>query len=376
MLRFKIVAPRRLYHILPDRIKQMKQPADRKIPYGIRNMLMRASAVLTSMAIVCSCLCACSARGQGTVPVSRTGLYFDTVVTVTLYDYDGSSGPVLDECMEMCEHYESLFSATKEGSDIWNINHAEGATVSVDKATADLIRIALDHSDKSDGVLDLTAGALCDLWDISGNAASDHPSVPDQAAIDEALSHTGYQYVKTDGTQITVTDPDARINLGFIAKGYVADNLAEALRARGVRSALIDLGGNIAVIGTKPDGAQFHVGIQRPFADRGESIASVSVPDGMSVVSSGTYERFYTADDHIYHHIIDMKKGYPSDNEVIGVTVISNSSVDADALSTECLLLGASQGMKLIEDLDGAEAMFIASDYSLTYSSGWDSFTP
>lgn len=361
-----------------------------KFIYGMRRML--TAIVLSSIlgAAICACAGPSGIRaGSGdSVPVSRTGLYFDTVVTVTLYDYDGSSAPILDECMEMCERYESLYSPTLEGSDVWRINHSEGSPVSVDAETVSLIREAVSYCNASDGVLDLTVGGLCDLWNIDGQAGSDSPVVPGEDDIKEALSHIDYRQVSidgfsrtcdaadNDGLTVKLGDPDSRITLGFIAKGYIADRLADYLRDAGVKSALIDLGGNIEVIGSKPDGDNFRIGIQKPFSDRGESISSVSVPDGMSVVSSGTYERFFTSDGHIYHHILDTKTGYPADNDVCGVTVISESAVKADALSTLCLLLGADSGLKLIESTAGTEALFIASDYSLSYSSGWNDITP
>lgn len=328
------------------------------------------TAVLTAL------LCACSGTPHGDTPVSRTGLYFDTVVSITLYDYEGSSDPILDECMSLCEHYESLLSPTVEGSDIWNINHSESYPVTVDEETAGLLKAALEYSEMSDGVLDLTVGGLCDLWNIDGQTDAKTPVIPDAAAVNEALSHIGYECVEIDGRRVTLTDPEAKITLGFIAKGYVADRLEDKLKSLGVKSALIDLGGNIEVIGNRPDGDDFRVGIQKPFSDRGEAIAMTTVADGMSVVSSGTYERYFTSDGHIYHHILDTKTGYPADTNVIGVTVISDSSVEADALSTLCLLLGSDRGMELIGSISGAEALFITSDYDLVSSPGWTGLTP
>lgn len=321
------------------------------------------------------------------VPVSRTGLYFDTVVTVTLYEYEGSSDTIFDDCFRMCEHYESLYSPTIEGSDVWNINHGEGKPVKVDTETAGLVRTAADYSAMSEGVLDLTVGGLCDLWDISGQSQEDTPHIPSDDRIAEALTHIDHTKVTvgaedaTDGpgstgASVTLSDPDSKITLGFIAKGYVADRLEEMLRSEGVGSALIDLGGNIVTIGERPDGGAFRIGIQKPFADQGEAITRIAVADGMSVVSSGIYERYFRSDGHIYHHILDTKTGYPTDNNVYGVTVVSDSSAEADALSTLCLLLGVREGLDLIEDTPGVEAMFISSDYTLTCSSGWNDLTP
>ena len=328
------------------------------------------------MLIIPLIICGCAHTSSGSaVPVNRTGLYFDTVVSITLYEYEGSSDPLFDECMKMCEHYESLFSATVPDSDVWRINHADGAPVTVDPETASLISDALIYCRESDGAIDLTVGGVCELWDISSQVGSDSPHIPDEADISEALSHVDYTQVSIEGNTVTISDPDAHITLGFIAKGYVADRLAEYLSGSGVTSALIDLGGNIKTVGGKPGGSDFRIGIQKPFADKGEPITTVSVKDA-SVVSSGTYERYFILDDHIYHHIFDTKKGYPVDGNVTGVTVISSSSEEADVLSTLCLIMGTDQGLSLIEDTEGAEAMFITSDYGLHTSSGWQMIKP
>lgn len=339
-----------------------------------RKFIKRLSAV--TAVTLAAVLSACSGPAAADTPVSRSGLFFDTVVTITLYDYEGSSGPILDECMSMCEHYESLLSPTVEGSDIWRINHSDTGPVAVDTETAELLQTAIRYSEMSDGVLDLTIGGLCDLWDIDNLADTGTPVIPAQKDITEALTHIDHGCVTVDDRKVTLSDPEACITLGFIAKGYVADRLEDELRSLGVKSAMIDLGGNIEVIGRRPYGGDFRVGIQKPFAGRGESIAVTPVADGMSVVSSGTYERYFTVDGRIYHHILDTKTGYPADTGVIGVTVISDSSVEADALSTLCLLLGTDRGMDLIESLEDTEALFITSDYDLMSSSGWKELTP
>ena len=332
---------------------------------------MKLRKILCAMLIIPFIICGCAHNTSGSViPVSRTGLYFDTVVSITLYEYEGSSDTIFDGCMEMCARYESLFSATVADSDIWRINNAGGSPVTVDPETAKLISDALEYSRISDGLIDPTVGGVCELWDISSQVGSEDPHIPDDASISEALSHVDYGSVSVDGNTVTSADPDAHLTLGFIAKGYVADRLSEYLSEAGVTSALIDLGGNIKAVGSKPDGSDFHIGIQKPFSDKGEPITTISV-NNASVVSSGTYERYFTLDDHIYHHIFDTEKGYPVDGNVIGVTVISSSSEEADVLSTLCLIMGVDRGLELIEDTEGAEAMLITSDYALHTSSGW-----
>ena len=157
------------------------------------------------------------------------------------------------------------------------------------------------------------------------------------------------------------------LDLGAIAKGYIADKLKEYLVENGVEHALINLGGNILIIGDKPDGSKYNIGIQKPFDQTGQPITSVKVSD-TSLVTTGIYERCFEKDDTLYHHILDPATGYPCQNNLYSVTIVTKSSVMADALSTTCFLLGLKDGMELINSLEGVEALFITDDYELHYS--------
>lgn len=157
------------------------------------------------------------------------------------------------------------------------------------------------------------------------------------------------------------------INLGAIAKGYIADKMKEYLVEQGVKSAIIDLGGNVLCVGEKTDASPFRVGIRKPFADRSETAAIMEISD-KSVVSSGVYERFFKKDGVLYHHILNPKTGYPYENNLISVTIISDESTDGDGLSTTCFALGLEKGMELVNSLSDVQAVFITDDYELHYS--------
>ena len=303
-------------------------------------------------------------------PVSQIGFYLDTVVQITLYDNGIDESRIrnnIQACFSLIDEYEHLFSATIEGSDIWNINHSDGKPVTVSDDTIRLLRTALYYSELSDGRVDLTVQPLSELWNF-GSEGNTH--IPDKSAIEEALSHIDYHIVQIDGNTVTLPDPHAAIDLGFIAKGYIADRLKDYLLEQGVDSACISLGGNLITIGTKPDGQPYRIGIQKPFADEGETIATFNVTDA-SVVSSGIYERYFYDDNILYHHLLDTKTGYPADNNIAGVSILTPASVDADALSTTCYFLGLDEGMELIESLDDTEALFITIDGTLHPSSGF-----
>lgn len=290
---------------------------------------------------------------------TATGFYFNTVISVTVYEPDSSdtslnASALTKICMDMAASYEQLFSRTVEGSDIWNINHSNGAPVTVADDTIALLSTALSYADLSDGLVDPTIGTLSTLWNFTGEMKT----VPPDTDIEEALSHVDYHSVIIDGNQVTLTDSDACIDLGFIAKGYIADQLKEYLVSEGVTSAVINLGGNILTIGNKPDGSDYTIGVQKPFEETGTTLLTLSVSD-KSVVSSGNYERYFYANDTLYHHILSTKDGYPVNSDLSQVTIISNSSVDGDALSTLCFILGYEDGLSLIESLPDTEAIFV-----------------
>lgn len=165
------------------------------------------------------------------------------------------------------------------------------------------------------------------------------------------------------------------LDLGAIAKGYIADKIKEFLMEKGVKSAIINLGGNVLCIGGKPDKAPFNIGIQKPFADRKETIAVMELSD-KSIVSSGIYERFFERDGNFYHHILNPKTGYPYDNSLVAVTIISDKSVDGDGLSTSCFALGLEEGMKLINSIENVHAVFITDDYKPHFSDGFEEAIP
>lgn len=153
----------------------------------------------------------------------------------------------------------------------------------------------------------------------------------------------------------------AGIDLGAIAKGYIADQVKTYLKKQGIKHAIINLGGNVDVIGTKPDGSKYNIGIQKPFDESGEAITSVQLKD-QTVVTSGIYERYFKKNGKLYHHILDPRTGYPCENNLYSVSIITDSSTKADALSTTCFLLGYEKGMELIQSMDGVEAIFITDD--------------
>lgn len=322
--------------------------------------LIRISLLVSSVLLLGGC-------GTSKEPVSQTGFYFDTIVQITVYDETDVS--CLENCLKLADKYEKMFSHTIEGSDIWKINHSNGRPVTVSDETIQLLEIALSYCDMTQGRIDITIETASELWDFHGNGSLDSGKIPDEKATAEAVSHVDYHNLLIDGNTVTLADADASISLGFIAKGYIADKIKEYLLSQNVQSAIINLGGNLLAVGSKPDGTPFQFGIQKPFDTQGTPITVLSVSD-KSAVSSGVYERYFYQDDILYHHILNPADGYPIQNNLLGVTVLSASSAAGDALSTSCFVLGLDEGMELIESLEDVEAIFITEDYRLHYSGG------
>lgn len=320
----------------------------------------------------------------GNQPISISSIKLNTAVQITIYDSQDKA--LLDDCLALCDKYELIFSRTNEKSELYKLNHrkdvsdgdfsTDGQTTPypvsgtadtwhISEDLAALLSEGLDITRESDGAFDIAIAPLTSLWDFT----AEDPRVPDDAAIQKALPLCSSDGVTIDGQDITLPSDDIQFDVGAIAKGYIADRLKDFLMKKGVKSAIINLGGNVLCIGSKPDGTPFKIGIQKPFADRNETEAVMDIT-GKSVVSSGIYERCFKQDGKLYHHILNPQTGYPYDNGLISVTIISDQSVDGDALSTTCFALGLEDGLKFAEK-KGVQAVFITEDYELHYTDGF-----
>lgn len=320
----------------------------------------------------------------GNEPISISSIKLNTAVQITIYDSQDKA--LLDDCLALCDKYELIFSRTNEKSELYKLNHRKDTSdkdTNTDRQTtpypvsgtadtwhisedlAALLSEGLDITRESDGAFDIAIAPLTSLWDFT----AEDPKVPDDAAIQKALPLCSSDGVTIDDQDITLPSDDIQFDVGAIAKGYIADRMKDLLVKKGVNSAIINLGGNVLCIGSKPDGTPFKVGIQKPFADRNETEAVMDIT-GKSVVSSGIYERCFKQGGKLYHHILNPQTGYPYENGLISVTIISDQSVDGDALSTTCFALGLEDGLKFAEK-KGVQAVFITEDYELHYTDGF-----
>ncbi|WP_455543170.1 FAD:protein FMN transferase [Intestinibacter sp.] len=292
---------------------------------------------------------------------SQTYYDLNTVSQITLYNVKKSdSEKILKECGNILLNIDNTMSKTREYSEVSQINQKAGEEyIKVSDETFKVIKTAIHFSDISNGVFDISIGPIVDLWGIG----TDNAKVPNKEEIQEKLALVNYKNISLneENKSVKLNKKGMEIDLGGIAKGYTADKLAQYLREQNVDSAIINLGGNVFTLGEKAKDTPFKVGIQDPTSEDGTSIGNISVSD-KSVVTSGIYERYLEQDGVIYHHMIDPSTGYPFENNLSSVTIISSSSLVGDGLSTTTFGLGLEKGMKLIESLDNTDAIFITKD--------------
>ncbi|MGN0778036.1 MAG: FAD:protein FMN transferase [Aristaeellaceae bacterium] len=291
--------------------------------------------------------------------VSGVGYYFDTVVTLTLYD---APEGLLETLWQACGRYERLLSRTVPGSDVDRINRSEGETVQVDPETWAILQRAVDISRQTEGAFSVTIAPLSTQWDFTG----DTPRMPDDASRLAALPLVDDSRILL-GEDSTVTLPKGMcIDLGGIAKGYIADQIAEMVRGQ-VSGATLNFGGNVYALGNAPGAEGFNVGIAHP-ASPSSAIAALRVKD-CSVVTSGTYQRCFELDGRLYHHILDPATGLPADTGLVSATIVSDSSMTADALATACIVLGEEKALALLSRL-GCDGLLIRQDMTIVTTPG------
>lgn len=294
---------------------------------------------------------------KGCYSTTRTRTFFaaDTVCTITLYNGNESD---LDGAVALVNKLSADLNAKTQDSQLGKLNSL-GYSQKLSDDLAKALEYGLHYSEASGGIFDITVKPLTDLWDFKNQ------TVPTKQQIDTAKLKVGYKNIHLKGNTAELKN-GAQIDLGAIAKGYIADQVVQFLIKQGVSSAMINLGGNVSVIGKK-QGKHFSVGIQMPFSNE---IAVTVMCNDVSVVTSGTYQRYFEVDGKQYHHLLDLKSGMPAENSLASVTIISKNATRADALSTLCFLLGKEKGIEWIENTPDTEAVFIDKNNEMHFTSG------
>lgn len=288
---------------------------------------------------------------------------FDTLCVVSA-DVDAAA---LREIEALCARYELLLSRFNPESRLFALNAVAGKWIDVGEELANVLHAALGYCERTGGLFDITMGGVCRLWDFKRGV------VPDGAAIAEALAHVDWRNVQIEGTQARIADSQATIDLGGMAKGYIADKVIDLLKRRGATSGVINLGGNVACLGGKPDGSAWSVGLRAPVPSGGSlqaaSFASVPVR-GKSVVTSGVYERAFVRNGRVLHHILDPRTGKPAETDVLSATVVADKSLDADGYTTALIVMGADEALAFAEQTPGIEAILLTTNAHLLKTTG------
>lgn len=335
----------------------------------MKKMKTNLRLILIASAFLGIFLCSCNTPDNtvNTPTFSKSAVLFDTYITITLYE---DNEDVLNECIKKCEHYDKLFSTTNPESDIFKINHSDNMPVSVSDETIQLIEKSIEYSEITNGKYDISIEPVFKLWNFTTE------TIPNDNILSEALTHVSYKNIKINhsNNSVTMLDSDSQITLGSIAKGYIADSIKKYILSCDIQSGVIDLGGNILVIGKKSNDSAYTVGIKNPQKNNNTSIAAAIEIIDKSVVTSGIYERSFTKDGILYHHILDSTTGYPVETDISSVSIISASSMEADALSTVCLLIGTDNALTLINSIDETECIIIDKNNIFHYSDNMDNY--
>lgn len=289
-----------------------------------------------------------------------------TIIGFKIYGYNTAN--ISDKAVEKLYEIDDKMSVFKNDSEISKINENSGIKpTSVSSDTFTVIKKAQYYSELSKGAFDPTIRPIMNFWNIG----TINQGVPDAKKILGELSKVDYHSITLDEVHQTVmlSDIGQLLDLGGIAKGFAADMLRDIFKNNGIESAIIDLGGNIYALGGKTDGAPWSIGIQNPFGVCGSYIGELSLKD-KSVVTSGNYERYFYKNDKRYHHIIDPRTGYPCDNGIVSTTIISDNSMDGDALSTCIFTMGIEKGIDFIENLPNIDAIWITENKEIYITKG------
>ncbi len=348
---------------------------------------MKKISALFLTAVLLLTLSACTVKDKKTKYNAYYFDYFDTATTITGYTYSK------DEFDTMCElikaelnDYHRLFDiyTRYEGvNNLVTVNDVKGGvhqTVKVDSKIIDMLTFAKEMHEKTDGKVNVAMGSVLRIWHNYRTWGLDDPEnaeLPDMDKLEEAFRHTDINDVIIDKENSTVflADPGMLLDVGAIAKGYAVERIAEALENAGITGFILNVGGNIRTIGLNGENEPFKAGIENPdTANEERPYIEFLELESMSLVTSGTYQRFYTVNGVNYHHIIDPETLMPGTN-YLSVSVLTRDSGLGDALSTALFLMSEDEGRKLIEGIDGAEAMWVYPDGRQVYSKGFEAYT-
>ena len=311
--------------------------------------------------------------------------YFDTVSVITGYaDSQEQFDDIAESIFSELSEYHKLFTIYdrfEKMENLYTVNELKDGThrvVTVDPRIIDMLLYAKDMYKKTDETVNVAMGSVLSVWHDYRTEGTENPSeakLPTVGELTEAAKHTdiNHMIIDEEACTVTLTDPDMTLDVGAIAKGYAVEMVARFLEEKGVTGYLLNVGGNVRTIGGKPNGEKWLVGIENPKEESEESYLAYLELSGESLVTSGSYQRYYVVDGKRYHHIIDPETLMPSE-DYVSVSVVCKNSADGDALSTALFCMGLEEGMALVESLTDTEALWMLDDGTCYESSGFGKY--
>lgn len=329
---------------------------------------MKGKKWIPFITIIFFILVGCSNSNDRTSPVTSSHSGMGTITDFTVFGENAEEA--IQRGKDILIDIEQKMSLSIDSSEVNEINRQAGIKpVPVSEDTFEVIKKGVFFSELTEGRFDISIAPITQLWNIG----QDGQRIPTDEEIEKALSLVNYELISIDEEKRTVflEKEGMKIDLGGIAKGYAADKVIQEFKDLGIENALVSVGGNIKVVGENiQKDRPWRVGLRHPRGARGSHFALTDLHDGETVVSSGDYERYFTENDIRYHHIFDGRTGKPSRTDIIGVSILTNNSMFADGISTSIFLMGSKDGMALINELEGVEAVIVTEDLRVLMSDG------
>jgi len=320
----------------------------------------------TALLLLICLLTGCNSQSPNIKSATRDNL-LGTTITISIYDNipDSLFDTIITQCFDTINDIEARMSVNRADSEISRLNENHEGAFPVSDDIYELIKNAIQFSYHTTGAFDISVGSVMELWKQDG----DFIFLPSPIDIIERLTYVGYKAISFPADNKISIPTGMKLDLGAFAKGHALEVVRGILIKNGIKHAILDFGGDIFTLGKKPDGSNYRVAIKTPIIGDNSLVCIVEVSD-LSVMTSGGYERYFEQDNAYYHHILDPATGYPANNKLLSVTVISPDPIGADALSTAGFVLGLEKGMNLINELEGYEAIFITEEKEIYVTDG------
>lgn len=349
-------------------IKELELLFDKK-KCGRKKLSFVAVALITM-----GLLTACNGKPVQQEEVKKfesTDIAMGTVISQRVFGENGQAA--IDAALEKIKSLEALLTFNAPGGDVNKLNDYAGKqSVELQPETLLVLKESQEVAELSGGAFDVTVGPIVKSWGIG----TDNARIPSETELKELLPLVNYKNLLIEGNTAYLKQAGQMVDLGGIAKGYAGDAAIEVYKQQGITSAFINLGGNVVTLGTKPDGSSWTVGVRnpRPAGEEDQIVGMITVAD-KAVVTAGDDQRYFEVDGVRYHHILNPHTGYPAQSDLMSVTLVTDSSLLADALDTAVYILGLEKGREMLEKYGGVEAVFITRDKKIYVTDGLkDSF--